>query len=89
MRARVELIAPADPQPLPERFMLLGQLLRSLVEDIGAEHFPEPRFDDGAWTACRLAELLPVTPERKQRLLEIDDPLALLAAIEKELKEVH
>ena len=89
LRARVELVEPPEPIALPERFMLLGQLLRSLVEDIGPEHFPEPRFEDGIWVGGRLAELLPVTPERKQRLLEIDDPLALLAEVERQLKDVH
>ena len=89
LRARVELIEPAAPQTLPERFRLLGQLLGSLMEEMGAEHFPDPRPEDAAWVGGRLAELLPVTPERKQGLLELDDPLALLAAIEKELKEVH
>jgi len=89
LRARVELIEPAAPQVLPERFRLLGQLLRSLVDDIGAEHFPEPRFEDSHWVGCRLAELLPVTPERKQRLLEIDEPQALLAEVERQLKDVH
>ncbi|AXQ31630.1 peptidase S16 [Solimonas sp. K1W22B-7] len=89
LRARVELIAVPAPLALPERFQLLGQLLGSLIDDIGSEHFPEPRLDDGIWVGCRLAELLPVTPERKQRLLEIDDPLALLTEIEKELKQVH
>ena len=89
MRARVELIEPAPPQALPERFRLLGQLLGSLMDELGAEHFPDPRPEDAGWVGARLAELLPVTPERKQGLLELDDPLALLAAIEKELKEVH
>ncbi|MDM4769224.1 LON peptidase substrate-binding domain-containing protein [Solimonas sp. SE-A11] len=89
MRARVELIEPAAPQALPERFRLLGQLLGSLMEEMGPEHFPDPRPEDAGWVGSRLAELLPVTPERKQGLLELDDPLALLAAIERELKEVH
>ena len=89
LRARVELMEPAAPQALQERFRLLGQLLRSLMDEMGEEHFPEPRPDDAAWVGFRLAELLPVTPERKQRLLELDEPQALLAAIEKELKEVH
>ncbi len=89
LRARVELIEPAAPQALPERFRLLGQLLGSLMEEMGGEHFPDPRPEDAGWVGSRLAELLPVTPERKQGLLELDDPLALLAAIEKELKEVH
>lgn len=80
--ARVALREPADPTPPPDGEAWLVELLRKLMAELGLQHFPQPhRFEDASWVAYRLAELLPVTPERKQALLEIDDPLALLARV--------
>lgn len=65
--------------PLPERHEPLKALLQRLMEEIGAAHFSKPpRLGDAAWVGYRLCELLPVTPERKQQMLEITDPLILL-----------
>ncbi len=73
---------PPDPQPLTARHGPLGQLLTALIGQIGTEHFPSPqRMDDAAWVGNRLAELLPVPPERKQTLLELRDPHAVLDRI--------
>lgn len=88
--ADVELDDPPDPSPLPERFAPLGRLLSELIAGIGAEHFPTPhRLDDAAWVGNRLAELLPAPPERKQRLLELGDPVAMLREIERLLKRLR
>lgn len=88
--ALVELEEPADPLPLPTRHAALGTLLRRLMEEIGEEHFPRPqRMEDAAWVGNRLCELLPVEPERKQKLLELLDPLAVLGGVEQALKELR
>lgn len=88
--AQVELEEPADPLPLPARHAALGTLLRRLMEEIGEAHFPRPqRMEDAAWVGNRLCELLPVEPERKQRLLELLDPLAVLGGVEQALKELR
>jgi Lon protease-like protein len=85
--ARVELEEPPDPTPLPPRYEALGDLLRRLMEQLGAEHFPKPsRMEDASWVGNRLCELLPVEPERKQQLLEQRDPLVLLQEVEELLK---
>jgi Lon protease-like protein len=87
---RVELREPADPAPLPERHERLAQLLQELIEQIGQEHFPRPsRFDDAAWVGNRLCELLPVEPERKQKLLETADPLAVLDEVERLMQQLR
>lgn len=86
----VELIEPPDPTGVPERYEALQRLLADLVHEIGADNFTQPpRFDDAAWVACRLAELLPVAPERKQRLLEANAPLAMLAEVESLLRDLR
>lgn len=80
---RVELVEPPDPVPLPDRYSGLSKLLVELIEGLGSENFPSPqRLDDAAWVGNRLAELLPVAPERKQKLLETRDPLAVLGEVE-------
>jgi Lon protease-like protein len=85
----VELQEPPDPTPLPPRHEPLLALLRRFIERFGAMQLPNPlRLDDAAWVSCRLAELLPVTPERKQALLETGDPLRRLERIEQLLLEL-
>ena len=83
----VELIEPPDPTSVPERYEPMQQLLGTLIKEIGEDNFARPpRFDDAAWVACRLAELLPIPPERKQKLLEATRPLAMLSDVETLLK---
>ncbi|MGQ3056562.1 MAG: LON peptidase substrate-binding domain-containing protein [Nevskia sp.] len=86
----VELIDPPDPTGVPERYAPLQQLLGDLIKDLGEENFAQPtRFDDAAWVASRLAELLPIAPERKQKLLEATRPLAMLADVETLLRQLR
>jgi len=86
----IELIEPPDPIGMPERYEKLQQLLTDLVKEIGPEHFTRPpRFNDAAWVGSRLAELLPVPPERKQKLLEENDPLWMLAEVENMLRDLR
>jgi Lon protease-like protein len=90
--AQVELQEPPDPTPLPGPREPMAWLLQKLLGEIGDRHVPSPqRLQDAAWVGNRLAELLPVPPERKQALLELSaQPLAVLdriAAILQELRE--
>lgn len=88
--ARVQLAEPPDPMPLPERHEGLRTLLVRLMDEIGDDYFPKPsRLNDAAWVSYRLSELLPVTPERKQKLLEIGDPLTRLDDITELLKSLR
>jgi Lon protease-like protein len=75
---------PVDPPvALPELHRPLKALLELVVARIGAEHLPPDRqFDDAAWIGYRLAELLPLPLATRQRLLETDDALARLAALQ-------
>ena len=75
---------------MPERYEKLQQLLADLIHEIGADNFTKPpRFDDAAWVGSRLAELLPVSPECKQKLLEANDPLRMLADVENLLRDLR
>ncbi len=74
-RARVELLAEESDAPLaPDD--LCARILRRALES-GGEALVEPpaRYDSAAWVGARLAELLPLSPESRQRLLEMDSAL--------------
>jgi Lon protease-like protein len=69
---------PPAPQPLPEMHAPLVELLRQLIEPLPFYRGAAQPFDDAAWVGARLIELLPLTLELKQRLLETQDVSARL-----------
>jgi Lon protease-like protein len=73
-RARVALLAEEADAPLEPDADLCARVLRKAVES-GGEKLVEPplRYSSAAWVSARLAELLPLSPAAKQRLLEMDD----------------
>lgn len=89
IHAQVEWLEPPDPSPLPTRHARLASQLREVYEAMGPDApLPRPlRLEDAAWVANRWAELLPVTPERRQLWLERDVSVAVLAEIEQLLDE--
>ena len=61
---------------------LCRDVLKAIIEKIGAEHFPSPhRFDDAAWIGYRLSEVLPISLEQKQQMLRMTDPHARLSQL--------
>lgn len=88
LRAKVELLPePAAVALPPERRRLLP-LLRRVVADVGAERIPEPHdYDNALWVGYRITEVLPIQNLAKQKLLELDDPLARLEILEKFLDQ--
>ena len=82
VQAQVELDDPPPPLPLPEEYKDLGTLLQKIIAKVGAERFPSPaRLDSAGWVGYRLAEVLPLEVETKQRLLEARDPIAALSEV--------
>lgn len=94
--AQVETLPDAPPLAIPSDLQHTAQALERLVRALQARHdqqagagAPVPRlpvglphrFDDGAWVANRWCELLPVQPELRQRLLELDSPLVRLELV--------
>ncbi len=52
---------------------LCRSVLSAVVDRIGAERFPGPiRLDDPIWIGYRLAEVLPLSTDIRQQLLETD-----------------
>lgn len=50
------------------------EVLRLAIKRAGADSVPGPiQMDNPVWVSYRLAEILPITPQEKQALLEITD----------------
>jgi hypothetical protein len=82
IQAQVQLENPLQPEPLPGEYAELAELLQKIMAKLGAERFPSPaRLDDATWVAHRLAELLPLETEVKQRLLESREPVEALSEV--------
>lgn len=74
--AQVELLEDVADAPL-EASDLCARVLRRALEDAGEEVVEPPLlYESAAWVGERLAELLPLSPASKQRLLEMDDASA-------------
>jgi Lon protease-like protein len=84
----VHLLPPEAPEPLPQNYVPLRELLRSFLERLGPPYTEvPPAYDDAGWVGSRLAELLPIDLRDKQRLL-LEQPLERLAILSSWLAEV-
>ena len=80
--AAIENLA-SDSEVAPQE-ALCSEVLKAIIEKIGADHFPSPhRFDDAAWIGYRLSEVLPISLDVKQQLLRMTDPQARLTELGK------
>jgi len=65
-----------------------AQFLRKVMPGIGTERFAQPyRFDDATWVGFRLAEILPLRMDVKQKLLELTDATLRLGILHKFLQQ--
>lgn len=88
LSASVELLAEPENLPFPGERQRLLPLLRRIVTDLGPKRIPEPhRYDDIDWVGYRLSEILPIPELAKQKLLELEDPLARLEILEEYLDQ--
>ncbi len=63
-------------------------LLKALLPRLPAEMMPQPHyFDEAGWLANRLAEVLPIPPLAKQKLMELEDPDLRLTTIHRFLEQ--
>ncbi len=75
----VEYLALEPKTPLPEKYRNLADVLRKVLPTLGEPYTTlEGDFADASWVGCRLAEILPLNPEDKLSLLELEDPVARL-----------
>ena len=82
---RVEVEADAIEAPgLAE----CAEFLRKLIAGIGTQRFAEPYlYDNATWVGFRLAEILPLRNDVKQKLLEVTDATLRLAVLHRFLKQ--
>lgn len=82
VRAEVELLEEPPVAKIPGDYARLVPMLRALLDALEDSKPPAPhRFYDSAWVACRWAELLPLSLDARQQILELDDGVARLEAI--------
>ena len=83
--ATARMLAEEPASSVPDEHGRLVTLLRGLLDQLESHYrHVTPRFDDASWVGYRLSELLPMPLARKQRLLELEDPVLRL----RELAEV-
>jgi Lon protease-like protein len=65
-----------------------ANFLAKAITAIGVARFAEPlRFEDASWVGFRLAEILPLRSDVKQKLLELTDASMRLAVLHQFLKK--
>ena len=87
--ADVERLAADMAVPVPEDLQPTAQALGRLIQSLqqksqGPEQMPLAgpfRLDDCGWVANRWCELLPLSIQLKQRLMELDNPLVRLELV--------
>lgn len=86
----IEILPPEPDIPVPGDYAVMSDLLRVVIDDLGHLYEKvEHHFDDASWVGYRFAEILPLTPERKQYCLEMDDPVARLEFLRPFLRQIH
>ena len=87
LEGEVEWLPPIPHAEVPEAQANLIPLLEKIVADLG-DRVPTPhRFDDAEWVGARYAEVLPIQPLAKQKLLELDDVVSRLEIIQQYLDQ--
>jgi Lon protease-like protein len=83
VRGDVELWPQEAAHAVPVELALLPSILERLIENMAPHwrHASRTLYDDASWVGFRLAELLPLQPDERQRMLEITDPLRRLAEL--------
>ncbi len=78
---RVEDIPPEPGMPVPPDYAFVAEAAKKILPELGELYAQvKPGYEDAAWVGHRLAEVLPLSLADKQVLLEMDDPIARLAA---------
>ena len=86
--AEIEKHEPEGPAGEAAGFPECAEFLRKVIAGIGPERFAEPlRFEDASWVGFRLAEILPLRNDVKQKLLELTDAVLRLAVLHHFLKQ--
>ena len=84
----IERLAPEPDDAETPGLAQCADLLRKMIAGIGEERFVAPfRYDDATWVGFRLAEILPLRPDVKQKLLEVTDASLRLGLLHRFLRQ--
>ncbi|MBX3689510.1 MAG: LON peptidase substrate-binding domain-containing protein [Dokdonella sp.] len=91
LHGEVALCTKDIAQPLPPEYALLATILERLLERIGgfADAYERALLDDACWVGWRLTEHLPLPATERQHLLQLDEPIARLAALTRLLSRIQ
>ena len=65
-----------------------AEFLRKVIAGIGEERFAPPlRFEDASWVSVRLAEILPLRLDVKQKMLEVTDATLRIGVLHRFLRQ--
>ena len=65
----------------------LAEAIRKLKERDAEPFAPPYRLDDAGWVANRWCELLPISLQARQKLMELDDPMIRLSLVDGYLRD--
>ncbi len=86
MLADVELIEQEAAQILPEQYLSMVNVLKKIFSALQHPYITLPKkYDDASWVGSRLSELLPLAMQKKQKLLELNEPMSRLAMLYDEM----
>lgn len=86
----VERLADIPVMELPEDCQYLADILRDVLDDFGTLYKDARRdFNNADWVSCRLIEILPATPEDKQRCLECNSASERLSLVRELVRAVR
>ena len=76
---KVDEVSPEPALAVPDELALSAEILRHIIDELGAENFPPQHdLDNAVWVGYRLSEVLPLKLNVKQNLLEMNDSLTRL-----------
>jgi len=85
---QVERLAPEPAAPDAPGLAECSDFLRKVIRGIGEARFATPlAYDDASWVGFRLAEILPLRNDVRQKLLELTDAGLRLAVLHQFLKK--
>ena len=84
----IEPIGAEGPAPDAPGLDACSTLLRKLVAGIGEERFAPPlRFEDASWVSFRLAEILQLRNDVRQKMLEVTDASLRIGVLHRFLRQ--
>jgi len=89
MVGEIAALAVEPTAAIPEELQHLSELLKGTLESVASMlSYNAPDYECASWVGGRLTELLPLTPDVRNDLLVLDDPVLRLRKLDKYLKRL-